>query len=271
LEESGIEQRVVRAATLLYHDVVDAGALGSSGFQGAGPDRYKLDVNAFQEHLEALDECVSSAPTSMAEVVNGQGLPWLLTFDDGGSSALRIGELLAERRWPAHFFITVDYIGTDGFVSEDEVRALEGMGHVIGSHSCSHPERMAHCSWAQLEEEWRRSVDVLARIVGHPVETASVPGGDYNRTVARAAAAAGIRYLFTSEPVLRARAVDGCSVFGRFSIVRDVPAERAVEFACGSRAPIWSQFTLWQAKKAVKTIGGRHYLKLRRLVLEKRR
>jgi peptidoglycan/xylan/chitin deacetylase (PgdA/CDA1 family) len=261
----------MKVATLLYHDVVEAGDAGSSGFQGAGPDRYKLDLSEFKEHVQALDERVRRAPTSIAETGNEARLPWLLTFDDGGGSALRIGELLAERRWPGHFFITVDYIGTEGFVSADDIRALEHMGHVIGSHSCSHPDRMAHCSWSQLEEEWRRSVHVLAEIVGHSVETASVPGGEYNRTVARTAAAAGIRQLFTSEPVLRVRNVDGCSVFGRFTIVRHVPAARAVELASGKRAPIWWQFMSWQAKKAVKAVGGRHYLKLRQVILEKRR
>ena len=30
-------------------------------------------------------------------------------------------------------------------------------------------------------------------------------------------------------------------------------------------------FAAWQAKKAVKTIGGERYLKLRRFVLERRR
>jgi hypothetical protein len=190
----------MKAATLLYHDVVEAGKNSSSGFRGAGPDRYKLELNEFLDHLRALDHDVGRAPTSVANLANGTALPWLLTFDDGGSSAVQRADTRREGR-PGHFFITVDFVGTDSFVSADDVRALDEMGHVLGSHSCSHPERMAHCSRSQLEDEWRRSVKVLAEILGRPVVTASVPGGDYNEKVAETAAAAGIGQLFTSEPV----------------------------------------------------------------------
>jgi peptidoglycan/xylan/chitin deacetylase (PgdA/CDA1 family) len=258
-------------SSLAYHDVIDDGQLGSSGFQGAGPNRYKLDLSAFENHLRALEECMDRPPAAVETLDHESRLPWLLTFDDGGASALRTGEMLAERAWPGHFFVTVDFIGTDGFLSGDAIRALDEMGHVIGSHSCSHPERMAHCSPAQLQAEWSRSVRVLAEIVGHPVTVASVPGGDYGKNVACAAAASGILQLFTSEPVLRVRDVDGCAVFGRFSIGREVLPNHAAELASGRRASIWSEFTSWQVKKAAKAVGGRHYLKLRRLVLEKRR
>jgi peptidoglycan/xylan/chitin deacetylase (PgdA/CDA1 family) len=261
----------LRVASLLYHDVVEEGQYGSSGFRGAGPDRYKLDLSEFEAHLKALGTRLGSPPAAVESLGAEARLPWLLTFDDGGSSALQIGELLANRGWPGHFFVTVDFIGTDGFVSADDVGTLYEMGHVIGSHSCSHPDRMAHCSQAQLDDEWRRSVRVLGEIVGHPVSTASVPGGDYAKNVARAAATAGIRHLFTSEPVLRVKDVGSCAVFGRFAIVRHVPAERAVKLASGRRSSTWSQFTSWQAKKAVKAVGGRRYLELRRRVLEKRR
>ena len=70
----------------------------------------------------------------------------------------------------------------------------------IGSHSCSHPLRMGHCSWPQLLDEWSRSRAILSDIVGADVRDASVPGGDFAPQVAEAAARAGITRLFTSEP-----------------------------------------------------------------------
>lgn len=165
--------------------------------------------------------------------------------------------------------MTANFIGANGFVSALDIRSLDGMGHVIGSHSCSHPARMARCSWAQLQDEWGRSTSVLGDILGHPVALASIPGGDYGKTVARAAATAGIRQLFTSEPVLTVRDVDGCAVFGRFAIVRHVPARRAAAFAAGRMAPRLRQFATWQTKKAVKSVGGDRYLKLRRFLLDR--
>ena len=263
----------VKAASLLYHDVVEPGRPEASGFQGAGPDRYKLDRPEFDDHLRALAEQVRHPPVAAPELDEGSGspLPWLLTFDDGGGSARLIGETLAERGWRGHFFVTTDFIGTDGFVTADDIRALESAGHVVGSHSCSHPHRMAACSWTQLLEEWKRSTAALREIVGHRVSVASVPGGEYSGLVARAAAATQIEHLFTSEPVLAVKQVEGCKVWGRLSIVHVDPPERAAELALGKLGPRCRMYASWQAKKAVKTVGGERYLKLRRFVLERRR
>ncbi len=53
-----------------------------------------------------------------------------------------------------------------GFVDAASIRDLDRRGHVVGSHSCSHPLRIGHCSAAQLRDEWNRSRDVISAIVG---------------------------------------------------------------------------------------------------------
>src|SRR5204862_350417 len=83
----------------------------------------------------------------------------------------------ARRPWPGHFFIATDLVGTPGFLDWDGIRALVAMGHVVGSHSCSHPDRMADLSWDQLLDEWSRSAAALSSELGQEVSTASVPGG----------------------------------------------------------------------------------------------
>src|SRR5439155_279734 len=136
--------------------------------------------------------------------------PVLLTFDDGGASAYGcVADLLEGAGWRGHFFITTDYLGTPGFVGGAQIRELAGRGHVIGTHSCSHPTRMARCSWDRLIGEWSRSAQALAEVLGEPVRVGSVPGGAFARRVAAAAAAAGLTALFTSEPTVRCRVVDG--------------------------------------------------------------
>jgi peptidoglycan/xylan/chitin deacetylase (PgdA/CDA1 family) len=271
VEERRSADEAVKVASLLYHDVVLDGRYDTTGFQGTGPDRYKLDSVEFEEHLRVFAEQIGYPPATVQDLGGESRLPWLLTFDDGGLSALRIAETLAARGWRGHFFVTADFIGAKRFLSAADIRSLDGMGHVIGSHSCSHPARMAQCSWAQLNDEWSRSKGVLEDIVGHPVAVASIPGGEYSKTVARAAAGVGIQQLFTSEPVLSVRGIDGCDVFGRFAIVRNVPPQRAAALAAAQTAPRLRQFAFWQAKKAVKAVGGDRYLKLRRFLLERLR
>src|SRR5204863_366926 len=59
----------------------------------------------------------------------------VLTFDDGGRSALAIGDTLAARGWRGHFFIVTGLIGSRAFLAPQQIRYLRGCGHVIGSHS----------------------------------------------------------------------------------------------------------------------------------------
>jgi hypothetical protein len=257
----------MRAIGLLYHDVVEPGQEDASGFPGAAPARYKLELDCFERQLDAIAAAGCTATLPVDELPAGGARPLFLTFDDGGASALRAAALVAERGWRGHFFITTDRIGAPTFVSESGLRELLAAGHVIGSHSCSHPDRMSRCSWDELVDEWARSVARLAAILGEPVTCASVPGGHYSANVARAAAAAGIATLFTSEPTTRVSTVDGCRVLGRYSILKGTPATTAAALAAGRLGPRTRQLAWWTAKKVAKRSGGGAYERLRRSLL----
>ncbi|HET8712374.1 MAG TPA: polysaccharide deacetylase family protein [Gemmatimonadales bacterium] len=263
----------MRALTLLYHDVVANGDWRSSGFPGGAADSYKLDREHFAQHLSAVSGVMGRRATvhdllsSLSRRESGSGgEDVLLAFDDGGASAAAVADLLEDAGWRGHFFITTDYIDTPGFVTRAEIRDLHQRGHVIGSHSCSHPERMASCAWPVLVDEWRRSTDVLTQILGTPVRVASVPNGSFTRRVAGAATAGGVTALFTSEPTVECRVVDGCLVIGRFGMKRDTPARTAAALCEGARGVRLRQQVFWNLKKVAKRLGGGAYTALRRAV-----
>lgn len=261
----------MRTITLLYHDIVPGRQYVLSGFQSADSNIYKLDRGEFQRHLEEIATHSRQTP-ELLEARGDDARPRLsLTFDDGGASAaLYVADMLEPYRWPAYFFVTTDAIGTKGFLSEEQIRAMRKRGHVIGSHSCSHPVRMSHCTPAQLDREWRDSVRRLEDILGERVSSASVPGGYYSRKVATAAAAAGIRTLFTSEPVTSTWDVDGCLVVGRFSVQQGVPAEWVRAVVAGRARPRLQRYLFWNAKKAMKAVGGELWLGARKLILSQK-
>ena len=61
---------------------------------------------------------------------------WLLTFDDGGASAItHTAPALEARNWRGHFFMTVGQLGTPEFLGPAALRDLHRRGHVIGSHT----------------------------------------------------------------------------------------------------------------------------------------
>jgi hypothetical protein len=129
---------------------------------------------------------------------------------------------------------------------------------------------MSRCSPEVLDREWSESVRELEKILGEPVHTASVPGGYYCRDVAAAAARAGIRELFTSEPVTTIGKVDGCLVLGRFAIQRGLPEHRLRSLVAGRIWPRLECYALWNTRKLLKAVGGEAWLALRAFILARR-
>jgi peptidoglycan/xylan/chitin deacetylase (PgdA/CDA1 family) len=235
----------------MYHDVVE----------DTGADVYAISPQRFREHLDAIGR----APGTVDSFGPGD---WLITFDDGLASSLEIGEELKRRSWHGHFFISSDAVGTPGYLDWDGVRALAEMGHVIGSHSVTHPDRMADLSDEQLLDEWTRSAEQIGTALGAPVKVASVPGGLYSRSVGRAAATAGYETLFTSLPTQRPGSVDGCRLIGRWAVRRDTGADEAAAAAAGRG---WArQLAAWRLRGIVKTVAGKRYESMRRTLLARR-
>lgn len=248
---------------LMYHDVTAPGRHQESGFPDADAALYKLDEAHFAAHLDALAAALPAPAVSVND-------SWLITFDDGGVSAETvIAPALAAKNWRGWFFMTTDYIGANAFLNAAQLRGLHAQGHIIGSHSCSHPARFSHLSYAEMLREWRDSRTKLSDILGADITTASVPGGFYSNAVARAAAEAGFKTLFNSEPAAKTATVDGCLVIGRYAVQRATPPRAAVALAAGKFLPAAQQTLLWNVKKAAKNLGGPVYLKLRKALLSK--
>ncbi len=236
-------------ATLMYHDVVAPGLDDASGFPGPAAAHYKLDTDVFASHLAAL----AGSGLRFGSVVSpADERDCLLTFDDGGVSAVAIAALLDGHAMTGHFFITTTRIGQPGFVTADDVRELSRRGHIVGSHSATHPAEISLLDAVALDAEWRQSTDSLAQLLGQPVTVASIPGGFYSEPVVRSAAANGIRHLFTSEPTVHVHRIDGCLVLGRYALWRGMQSDHALALARGTDVARQRQWLVWNLKKPLK-------------------
>ncbi len=264
----------IRAITLMYHDVLPDDRFDASGFPGPGAARYKLRVDEFERHLSAISPARAKAGVTVFDLRAGtsrSGLPVLLTFDDGGATAAsQIVDRIERFGWRGHFFIPTNYLGKATFLDRAAIREIHRRGHVIGSHSASHPPRLSACTRARMLEEWRTSVAVLSDIVGERVRIASVPEGYYSPLVGETAAEAGMEALFTSEPTSRCRRDGGCLVLGRHAVQRGMSPAAVGALAAGRLLPALQQSLLWGVKEIGKQVGGEHYLKLRTLLLRRR-
>jgi peptidoglycan/xylan/chitin deacetylase (PgdA/CDA1 family) len=229
-----------------YHDVTDVPT--ESGFQRNGAVPFKLGTRQFREHLDRIAEASVTPALVTAVDLAGSGRHLFLTFDDGGKSALQVGEELCRRGWRGHFFISTGLIGRRTFLDHSELRQLRSWGHVVGSHSHTHPDIYRELDWERMVVEWRRSSDVLAQLLGEACVTGAVPGGEISRAVLKSAASAGLRYLFTSEPWLRPRIVHGCWILGRFCAKASTTPEEIAELA---RLRGWNSRLLVRRLKAV--------------------
>lgn len=260
----------LRTVSLLYHDVIDGVDWDSSGFTGPGTAKYKLTRADFEAHLASI-AATGSTPITVSSIDAtrlAHDVNFLLTFDDGGvSAAATLAGSLGPRGWLGHFFVTTGQIGKSGFLNREQIVELHKQGHVIGSHSSSHPMRMSYCSREELLQEWTSSLGVLSEILGEPVVTASVPGGYYSRRVGEAAATAGIRVLFTSEPTTRIHSVLGCLVVGRFNIFRGMPPHISGDLISSRPHARLRQWMHWNVKKLAKKVAGRPYLAARQSLL----
>jgi peptidoglycan/xylan/chitin deacetylase (PgdA/CDA1 family) len=239
----------MHAVSLLFHDVY-ASDPRESGFRSHAADRYKLSIPDFEAQLDGLADAKIRTP-------------FLLTFDDGGQSYYTAAaDRLEALGWRGHCFVSTDFIGRRGFLTAAQVRELDARGHVIGSHSASHPSRFSALTPSKMRREWSESRASLEDLLGHDVTVASVPGGYFSRQVAIAAAEAGLRVLYTSEPTTKTSAGDGCTVIGRFTIRRGHAPDVAHRFVLASSWARCAAWAGWNAKALVKPLLGPSYARI---------
>ena len=235
--------------TLMYHDIVEDQFADTSGFIGADANHYKLSPETFAAHL-------ASAKFDASRVV--------LTFDDGGVSALSpCADILELSGMRGLFFIPTDFIGRPGHCSAEHLRQLSARGHLLGSHSASHPVPISQLPASLLADQWSRSRAVLQDLIGSDIKDASVPGGFTSDRVEQAAADAGYRRLLTSAPTRFVRHVGDMRVYGRFSITRSTSVGTVARVIAGQNLPWLKQAAFWEAKKILKLLGGPTWLRLR--------
>ncbi|MFL6622865.1 MAG: polysaccharide deacetylase family protein [Sulfurifustis sp.] len=254
----------MRVLSLLLHDVYERDA-SESGFAGPGADRYKLSVAELEAQLAAVGRVRRDRPILLSEPPTGAGatIPFAITVDDGGLSYYTaVADRLEARGWRGHCLVTTGFIGRRGFLDARHLRELRARGHVIGTHSVSHPPRFAACTRAQMLREWSDSRKTLQDILGEDVNVGSIPGGYFSRDVARAADAAGLKVLFTSEAHTRVRRIGGCRLIGRFAVRAGDRPEFSARLANLERFTLWREWAVWNGKKAAKFVLGADYPRL---------
>ena len=227
---------------LMYHDIVTNDDM-SSGFQNDSAFQYKVEAKRFEEQVKAL--------AGNEKVV--------FTFDDGGESFIELAAPILEKYGKrGMFFVSTKYIGSQGFLSRQQVKELEKRGHIVGSHSHTHPHNMATLSTREIEMEWKESLNVLNVILGHEVHCCSIPNGYGSSAIFRSAGNLGVTEVYTSKPTTRLRKKGGVISFGRYVVNRDTSVEDVISLATSTLRQ-WLIYGRWQVLEMVKKMLGNRY------------
>lgn len=241
----------MKEVCLMYHDIVTE-CDKSSGFQNDSAFQYKVLDSNFEKQVEQFEH--------HSNVV--------FTFDDGGVSFIEKAAPVLERYGKKGiFFISTKHIGMPGFLDNQQIKDLERRGHLIGSHSHSHPQNMAELSDVEIMEEWSTSSKILENILGHKIEIASIPNGYKSKKVIHSAWLAGYRVLYTSDPTTLEKGEEGIRLKGRYVVHRDMSTNNVSKIV-SSNFERNVLYLKWSILELIKAILGKNYSAVKSIIIK---
>ncbi len=184
-------------AFLMYHEL---GIPGRATCQSEpGYVRYVIPASDFRDQMEwlAKEGWRGRNVTQAMESFGDKSV--CITFDDGCETDLiSAAPVLKELGFVATSYITVEFLGKPGYMSQTQVRELHALGFEIGCHSLTHPY-LTDVDDNRLHEETAGAKDMLEQIAGIRVDHFSCPGGRWDARVMRAVKQANFRTMATSQ------------------------------------------------------------------------
>lgn len=235
---------------LMYHDVFIQ-SCQESGLDVDGVFMYKMNIKLFEGQVEKIVNALKAKEQLLNNV--------LFTFDDGGSSFYTIIAPILERHGlRGVFFIVTKYIDAPKFLNKYQIKELADRGHIIASHSHTHPENIALLNYEAIVQEWSESCNILSEIIGHKVNIASIPNGYSSKYVEKAASETGIKFLYTSEPTVLERKNGDTTLRGRYVVYGDTTIDELLDiiFRESSRRKMKFRYNILHLAHALL---GMHY------------
>lgn len=193
---------VLRVPVLMYHYVSQVPAEQANSKVAVD---LRVPPELFEQHLLYLQRegYRSISVPLLWEALSGRealpAKPVILTFDDGYADAFTYAfPLLRRHGFAGTFFITVNLIGRPGYLTWDQVRALDAAGMDIESHAMEH-KPMTAFGPAGLAYEMGTARAILSQQLGHEVRFFAYPSGAYSAATIQGAANNGYYAAFVKS------------------------------------------------------------------------
>ena len=186
---------------LMFHDVK------------LNPSRWNTKPNRFEELMKIIFEHHNASKV-------------VITVDDAGKGNHEYMLPVFEKYGiKSHIFVPTKFI-SDGikassYMNAIQIKEFSDLGHIVGSHSHSHPRNISLLGKEQIENEWSLSKDILENITGKPVVSCAIPGGFYSNVQMEILKKLGYELIFNSVPTFDTVTTNHIALSGRFSIERN--------------------------------------------------
>lgn len=166
--------------TLMYHLILE---------EVYGPyEKLFVRPSEFETHLTVLDEL--GYEYLFAEEWRMTDKPSvIITLDDGyEDNYTEMFPILKAHGAKATVFIVTDLIGTDGYMTREQIAEMSRSGLVSFQCHTAHHRDLSYQSADALHADFKESVGIIEGITGKPVKALAYPAGSYNDTVLAVAA-----------------------------------------------------------------------------------
>ena len=176
---------------LAYHRVGD---LKGDHVPTVTPESFEIQLRYLQRRgYQSVDLNALLAPTAPSR----RGV--IITFDDGYEGTAAVAAPLLHRYgFRAIVFVTPGEVGTPGFMTWEQIRAIAENGFAIGSHTMHHAY-LPLLSREKAHQELAESKHALERHLGRPIDWLSYPVGGYSQDIQTIARSLGYRGACTTN------------------------------------------------------------------------
>lgn len=240
-----------KPVVLMYHDIYSISP-DESGFQSKGANHYKINKEIFERQVKLIYEAK---------------LPYdiIFSFDDGGSSLFNYAAPILEKYgFKGIFCVPTAFIGNEGFLTVSQISELNKRGHIIASHSHTHPANLSELSYQAHICEWVNSIKILNDIIGSDVSVLSIPNGYYSQIDKEEAEKHNIKTILISLPEkFDNKNID---IIGRVAITQSTDINTFLKIIKNRNFRRNLKFRQYILDKAKNIIGLDNYMKIKKLL-----
>lgn len=182
-----LAKKAIHLPILMYHHINYLPPNASKVYQAltVNPATFEKQMNYLSQ--EGYQPITFEKFLSLLKI--GKEIPkksLIITFDDGWKNQYQNAfPVLKKYKFPATFFVVVNYIGGSNFMDWKELKELLKAGMEIGSHTIDHPN-LRGLSEKHLKYEVQNSKIILEKGLGQKIIVFDYPYGAFDSKVIKA-------------------------------------------------------------------------------------